>query len=46
MIENLNDVLSLVSLVFLMFLGIYVYIKLNQHLDADEDNEEIYRELL
>lgn len=46
MIENMNDVLSLISLFFLVFLGIYLYIKLNRHLDTEEDNEEIYRELL
>lgn len=46
MIENMDDILSLFSLVFLIVLGIYMYIKLNRHLESDEDSEEIYRELL
>lgn len=46
MIENMDDILSLFSLVFLIGLGIYMYIKLNRHLESDEDSEEIYRELL
>lgn len=44
--ENINDYMSLFSLVLIVVASIIGFTKLNQRLKEEEQNDEFYRELL
>ena len=46
MMENINDYMSLFSLVLIVVASIIGFAKLNQRLKEEEQNDEFYRELL
>ena len=46
MMENINDYLSLLSLLLIVISGIVGFTKLNHRLKKEEQNDEFYRELL
>lgn len=46
MMENMNDYLSLFSLLTIVIFAIIGFTKLNHRLRKEEQNDEFYRELL
>lgn len=46
MIENFNDLLSLISLLIILFGCVFGFIKINEAFKQDEAVDEYYRDLL